>query len=695
MGDLVRQHVRLVSFFVLSIFLRAQSIAQPPSRRLIDSLQHALATSRSDNQRIQLLTLLSGNYFGIKPDSGMLLGRKAIDLAIQSKRPQEEAEARMALAACLWGVGQHLQAIDEYRSVIPIAEQSRNRKLQARIHHGIAINYGAIDKKETAIAYLKKSLALQIQDRNDSGAMGCYHNLAHYSAALNQQPEALSYYEQALIYAQRAGHQRGIAFTHIRLSELNGNLGNEVVGLKFQEQAFDRFKQLRDTVGMAECWAVRGQINRLQKNFAEAISCYQQAIRLQRLVHGQYFQRQLGGYWIDLATVYQEAPKTGTTEQLAKEAWSNALNIGRATNDWGIGAKSAQALSELYRNRKQPEEALRYFVEYIRYRDSATNLEKEKQNNLHELQTRYNDSIADIKKLQEKQVLIIRQESALREARITQTRLYALVVVAMLALVLSILLYRNRIQKLRFRNEIQLSAQEQERKSVALQKQIREATLSALQAQMNPHFIFNSLNVIQSFVYAGDKEQASRLIGTFSELVRQTLQFSRSALISLEEELSFIRSYTELEANRMGADLSIRYQIDSQLNLKSIQLPPLLIQPFVENALRHGLYHKEGLRQLTIHVSGTNDSVCIEVDDNGIGRTAAKTYASQADHLSFSTGANAERMALMNQFGNRQVELQIIDKTAADGSSDGTTVRIHITQNTNPETTAYESHSDR
>ncbi len=371
------------------------------------------------------------------------------------------------------------------------------------------------------------------------------------------------------------------------------------------------------------------------------------------------------------------------------------MNIGRVTNDWGIGAKSAQALSELYRNRKQPEEALRYFVEYIRYRDSATNLEKEKQNNLHELQTRYNDSIADIKKLQEKQVLIIRQESALREAHITETRLYALIGIATLALLISILLYRNRIQKLRFRNEMQLSTQEQERKSVALQKQIREATLSALQAQMNPHFIFNSLNVIQSFVYADDKEQASRLIGTFSELVRQTLQFSRSNLISLEEELSFIRSYTELEVNRMGADLSIAYEIDPELNLKSIQLPPLLIQPFVENALRHGLYHKEGPRHLTIHVSGTNESVCIEVDDNGIGRAAAKTYASQADHLSFSTGANAERMALMNQFGNMQVDLQIIDKTATDGSPDGTTVRIHITQNTNPETTAYESHSDR
>lgn len=695
MGDFFRQYLRSASLSVLVLLSLAHSNAQPPSSRLIDSLQQKLTSSRSDSQRIQLLTRLSANYFGIKPDSGILLGRQAIELSLKSKQPKQEAEARIALAACLWGVGQHLQAIDEYRLALPIAEKNSDRRMQARIQHGIAINYGAIDKKDKAISFLKKSLALQIQDGNDSGAMGCYHNLAHYSGALNQQQEALNYYEQALIYAQRAGHERGIAFTHLRLSELHGGLGNITKALTFQQESFDRFQKLRDTAGMAECWAVRGQINRSQNKFTEAILCYREAIRLQRLVHGQYFQRQLGGYWIDLATVYQEAPPTGATFQLAKDAWTSALNIARATNDWGVGAKSAQALSELYKKRKQPEEALRYFAEYIRYRDSATNLEKEKQNNLHELQTQYNDSIAVMKKLQEKQVLIIRQEGALREASITQTRLYALVGVALLALLLSVLLYRNRIQKLDFQNEMQRSAQEQERKEAALQKQISEATFSALQAQMNPHFIFNSLNVIQSFVYAGDKQQASHLIGTFSDLVRQTLQFSRSSLITLEEELAFIRAYTELEVNRMTPGISINYQVDPQLDLNTIQLPPLLIQPYVENALRHGLYHKEGYRQLSMKVSGTNESVCIEVDDNGVGRTAAKTYSSQNDHLSFSTGANAERVALMNQFGNRKIELQVIDKTSADGNPTGTTVRIHITKNTNPETIAYESHSHR
>lgn len=381
---------------------------------------------------------------------------------------------------------------------------------------------------------------------------------------------------------------------------------------------------------------------------------------------------------MDLADALQQAPQTQKTFINIRDAWKESLSIARTTEDWQAGARSAQALSQLYRNIQEPTLALDYYQEYIQHRDKFLNIEKEKEKNRYELQTQYNDSIAVMKKLQDKQLTIVRQESALREASIMQSRLYALVGVALLALLLSFLLYRNRLQKLRFRSEMQQSQKDLEQKAAALQKQIREATLSALQAQMNPHFIFNSLNVIQSFVYSGEKELASHLIGKFSELLRQTLHFSRNSLISLEEELSFIRAYTELEVNRMPPDLTIQYEIASDIKLSRVLLPPLLIQPFVENALRHGLYHKEGSRRLRISVEGTTESVSVEIDDNGVGRKAAKLFSSQADHLAFSSGANAERIALLNQVNDVYIHLQIIDKTTANGDSEGTTVKINI-----------------
>lgn len=675
---------RFTCLFILIAIVQCFTMhanAQPPSPQFVDSLQNALSKTQSKKERVKLLTRLSKIIFGTKPDTGRLLGLEAIDLAKKAGLRLEEGEARVALAACLWGLGQHLQAIDQYRLAIPVAEQTGNRRLQARIQHGIAINYGAIDKKEEAISFLKKSLDLQLKDANDSGAMGCYHNLAHYSNEQGNKAAALQYYQQALVLAKRTKHARGIAYTYMQLGAQEAELNNLVKGISFLKTAEAQFQSMRDTSGMAECWSIQGQINVQRKRYPEAISCYQQAIRLQRNINGQYFQKVLSGYLMNLANVYQQEPQKPGAFANTKNALSESLKIANATKDWKAGAQSALALSQLYRKNGQALLALQYYENHIEKRDSFLNIEKEKERNRFELQTLYNDSIAVIKKLQEKQLTIARQEKALLQAGIVQTRLYAAVGVVLLALLLIILLYRNRLQKLQFRNEWQQSQQELATKSATLEKQIREATLSALQAQMNPHFIFNALNMIQSFVYAGDKEQATHLIGKFSDLIRQTLQFSRSSLISIEEELSFIRNYTELEILRMGPELSIQFDIQAQINLKQVHLPPLLIQPYVENALRHGLYHKEGKRWLSISVEEHNAAVRIKIEDNGVGRDAAKTSSLESEHLSFASGANAERMKLLNQLNDLHLDIQIIDKSTANGVSEGTIVLIEINPN--------------
>lgn len=678
---------RLTKLFIL-IAIAQCSIgnveAQPPAPQLIDSLQNALSKKQDEKQRVKLLTRLSEIIFGTNPDQGRLLGLKAIEVAKKAKLPREEAEARVALAACLWGLGQHLQAIDQYRLAMPIAEKSGNRRLQARIQHGIAINYGAIDKKETAIAYLKKSLDLQLADRNDSGAMGCYHNLAQYSDETGNKQAALQFNEQALIYAKRAKHDRGIAYTYMRLGSQESKLGNESNAMFFLKEAMKRFHTMGDISGIAECWAVQAQVNQYRQRYGEAISCYLQAVRLQRKVYGQFFRRVLSGYLMDLADAYQKAPQTEESFGKMRDAWKESLEIAQSTEDLPAAARSAKGLSELYRKNKQPALALGYYEEYIRQRDKFLNIENEREKNRHEIQTKYNDSIAVMKKLQDKQLTIARQEKALLQSGIIQTRLYALVGVVLLALLLSFLLYRNRLQKLRFRSEMQQSQQEQEQKATALQKQISEATLSALQAQMNPHFIFNSLNVIQSFVYSGEKKLSSHLIGKFSDLVRQTFQFSRSSLITLEEELSFIRNYTELEIHRMGPDIEIQFEIDPHIHLKEVQLPPLLIQPYVENSLRHGLYHKEGKRWLSISVEENNKSVRVMIEDNGVGRNTANTISLESEHLSFASGANAERIKLLNQLNELHLDIHIIDKSTDNGVPEGTMVLISITPSPNP-----------
>ena len=135
----MRGHFSRFTYLFILIAIAQCSIgnveAQPPAPQLIDSLQNALSKKQDEKQRVKLLTRLSEIIFGTKPDTGRLLGLEAIEVAQNAKLPREEAEARVALAACLWGLGQHLQAIDQYRIAMPIAEKSGSRRLQARIQH--------------------------------------------------------------------------------------------------------------------------------------------------------------------------------------------------------------------------------------------------------------------------------------------------------------------------------------------------------------------------------------------------------------------------------------------------------------------------------------------------------------------------------------------------------------------------------
>lgn len=166
-------------------------------------------------------------------------------------------------------------------------------------------------------------------------------------------------------------------------------------------------------------------------------------------------------------------------------------------------------------------------------------------------------------------------------------------------------------------------AYEKEREVLQLSNDLAGSRLSALRAQMNPHFLFNALNSIQQFTLAGDTDQANLYISKFSTLLRSVLQSSGKNFITLEEEINQISLYLDIEKLRMGHDFTYDLDIDEELETDAVQIPVMLIQPFVENALKHGLATKEGDKQLVIRIAITADSLNLQIADNGIGRKKA------------------------------------------------------------------------
>jgi hypothetical protein len=205
------------------------------------------------------------------------------------------------------------------------------------------------------------------------------------------------------------------------------------------------------------------------------------------------------------------------------------------------------------------------------------------------------------------------------------------------------------------------------------------SNIKSLRAQMNPHFLYNALNAIQSFIYTGDKETAATSLGIFSDLSRGVLDSSRSREISFFDELALIENYLKLETMRLP---KIKYQltIDPQLNLHDTYLPTMIIQPLIENAVYHGLSNKQGEGLLTINFTLQENSLEVIIQDNGIGRNASAKLRQRAlkKSASFSTNANLNRIELLNANKEHKIKQTIVDLYSSVNEAIGTKVELII-----------------
>lgn len=246
---------------------------------------------------------------------------------------------------------------------------------------------------------------------------------------------------------------------------------------------------------------------------------------------------------------------------------------------------------------------------------------------------------------------------------------FGLIFIASTALATGI--YFESIRRIKINNKKLL-------KQKQLESDLTDAKLKALRSQMNPHFIFNSLNSIQELILENDVEKSYDYIAEFAFLVRNILNYSNQTYISFEKELEFIKIYTKLEKLRFGDDLQI--QINTSFS-ENIFIPSLLTQPFIENALVHGLFHKKGKKTLNVDFKLKDNVLECVVEDNGIGRKKSMQInrrRAKLFHKSFAMNAQEKRFAILkNRFGGT-LGFTIIDLVDEEGSAIGTRVVIKI-----------------
>ena len=234
-----------------------------------------------------------------------------------------------------------------------------------------------------------------------------------------------------------------------------------------------------------------------------------------------------------------------------------------------------------------------------------------------------------------------------------------------------------------YRRQLRFRESEKNKQLIILQeeKEMVNLKLENLRSQMNPHFVFNALNSIQEYILKNQREKAGDYLGKFADLIRTYLDHSVKGRITLQEEIDSLNMYLELEQLRFEERLQFIINVDMRIQPDFILIPTMLIQPYVENALKHGLLHIEGERILTIKFTQDLKKHCIicTVDDNGIGREKSKEIQSKRIklHKSFATKATDDRISLLNYVLDKEASIETTDKFKGDKAT-GTLVTIKI-----------------
>lgn len=228
---------------------------------------------------------------------------------------------------------------------------------------------------------------------------------------------------------------------------------------------------------------------------------------------------------------------------------------------------------------------------------------------------------------------------------------------------LAFFIARDRLKRLKQRLRLEGDLLEMERK--------------ALRLQMNPHFIFNALDSISSFIFKKDQKQAVRYLNNFAKLMRLTLESSMEHVHPVETEVSILKNYLELEKLRFGGKFDYHIEVDEELDF-DVGLPPMLVQPHVENAILHGLKPMVEGGKLDISFTLEEAWLCVKVEDNGVGRAKAKENPQKAGHRSMATKINIDRLKLLQSALGETIELKIEDKYADNGAALGTKVTIRL-----------------
>ncbi|RZL41530.1 MAG: hypothetical protein EOP00_24675 [Pedobacter sp.] len=276
----------------------------------------------------------------------------------------------------------------------------------------------------------------------------------------------------------------------------------------------------------------------------------------------------------------------------------------------------------------------------------------------------------------QREVGIRDKQLQLKKLEVRELWLYGIIVLIVIIAIAFILINRSRIRQLRLKNLLQKREANEQAKELIHQNKLSETELKAIRSQMNPHFIFNVLNSIEAYIVENEPKKAARLVQKFASLSRLILENSTQSLVTADREWKALKLYTELEAMRFNGQFAYEFELDESLDLPNLMIPPMLVQPLIENAIHHGLRNSTATDNLiTLKVKDAATHIGISVSDNGIGMEESNKFKDVIidKNKSFGLSSIKERIKMMNALQDEQAIFEI--KAVEDGGR-GTIAKI-------------------
>jgi two-component system, LytTR family, sensor kinase len=561
-----------------------------------------------------------------KIDSSIVYFESALVFAKKSNKKSNIAYVLTDLGFVYNNKGNSELAINKNIEALKIFESINDFDGLERTYLALGRIFDNQQEYSKAINYYKKGLAIAIKENLVERQNILYNSLSNSCFYEKKYFEAEKYAKIALQMSQKSNAKQLNAIALNHLAKINIQKNNLLIAEEMLKKAAIIFKQ-----------------NDTQNSYARVL--------------------------LDLAGIYIKKNKKQQALQYALEAYK----ISNNSNFPSLKKDASEILILLYENDKNFKEAFYYQKISKKINDSI--FYDENKNITLKAEFKYE---AEKK---EAQIKSLSQQKKIANLESQRQKTFTLVLaIAIISILITSYFLFNRY-KIKKQNELLKSQLLQAQKTIEAEKKATESELKALKSQMNPHFIFNALSSIQDQFMYGDKVIANEQMGNFTYLTRQILNVSGKKQILLATEIDILSKYLELEKMRFKTDFEYIITTSENIDEDYHEIPPMLIQPFVENSIKHGLLHKTGLKKITIdfELDTTEEFIICTVIDNGIGREKSAEIKSKnsAKHQSFSTESIEQRLELLND-NLKLNHLVVYEDVVANEIIVGTKVVVNI-----------------